>query len=86
MQFNLQQAKTNLSKLIRAAENGEEVVIARGSKPVVRLVAVPIVSKSGFKMGMLEGLGGNIPDFLEPMSDEDLQLWEGNGDDDPLAP
>lgn len=86
MQFNLQQAKTNLSKLIRAAENGEEVVIARGSKPVVRLVAVPIVSKNEFKFGSLSFLKGPIPDFLEPMSEEDLQLWEGNGDDDPLAP
>ena len=30
-------AKTHLSKLIAAAERGEEVVIARGDKPAVRL-------------------------------------------------
>ncbi len=32
-------AKTNLSRLIAAAERGEEVVISRAGKPVARLVA-----------------------------------------------
>lgn len=35
---NVHQAKTNLSKLIEQVEAGEEVVIARAGKPVVRLV------------------------------------------------
>ena len=34
---NIFEAKTQLSKLIELAENGEEVVIARAGKPVVRL-------------------------------------------------
>jgi len=34
------QAKTNLSRLIAQASAGEEVIIARGSKPVARLVSV----------------------------------------------
>lgn len=34
------EAKTNLSKLIARAEAGEEVVIARGDKPAVKLVPV----------------------------------------------
>jgi prevent-host-death family protein len=37
---NIHQAKTNLSKLIERAEAGEDVVIARNGKPVVRLTAV----------------------------------------------
>ena len=37
----MHQAKTNLSKLIQQAEAGEEVVIARGDKPAVKLVLVP---------------------------------------------
>jgi prevent-host-death family protein len=32
------EAKTNLSKLVERAESGEEVVIRRGSKPVVKIV------------------------------------------------
>jgi antitoxin (DNA-binding transcriptional repressor) of toxin-antitoxin stability system len=38
MQVTVHEAKTNLSKLIAAVERGEEVVIARRDKPVVRLV------------------------------------------------
>ncbi|WP_291277730.1 type II toxin-antitoxin system Phd/YefM family antitoxin [Galactobacter sp.] len=37
-QVNVYEAKTQLSKLIERAENGEDIVIARAGKPVVRLV------------------------------------------------
>lgn len=37
---NIHEAKTNLSKLIEQALNGEEVVIAKAGKPLVRLVPV----------------------------------------------
>lgn len=37
---NILEARNNLSKLVSAAGNGEDVVIANRGKPVVRLVAV----------------------------------------------
>ena len=40
MQVSIHEAKTQLSKLIAAAERGEEVIIARRDKPVVRLNVV----------------------------------------------
>lgn len=40
MQVTIHEAKTQLSKLIAAVERGEEVIIARRDKPVVRLNAV----------------------------------------------
>jgi prevent-host-death family protein len=47
MEVNVHQAKTNLSKLIAAAESGEEVIIARNGKPAVKLVLVtPPIRKS----------------------------------------
>ncbi len=79
MQVNVHEAKTQLSRLIEAATRGEEVIIARDNVPMVRLVPVP---KGKFRFGGLEHiLTGPIPDFLEPMSEEELRLWEG-GDDD----
>ena len=39
----IHEAKTNLSKLIAQAQRGEEVVIARGKTPVVRLVPIGVV-------------------------------------------
>ena len=37
---NIHEAKTNLSKLIAAAKQGEEVIISRAGQPEVRLVPV----------------------------------------------
>lgn len=79
MQVKVHAAKTQLSKLIEAALNGEEVIIARGDTPVVKLVPVEEKPK-GIVLGILEGKLGGIPDFLEPMSEEELALWEGSDD------
>jgi antitoxin (DNA-binding transcriptional repressor) of toxin-antitoxin stability system len=75
MQVTVHVAKTQLSKLIDAALSGEEVVIAKGRKPVVKLVAIP---QTPFKIGILKGqLDGPMPDFFEPLDEDDLTAWEG---------
>ena len=75
MKFTVHAAKTNLSKLIAAALAGEDVVIAKGDKPVVKLVAI---DNHGFKLGILaDQLTDPPPDFLEPMSEHELVRWEG---------
>ena len=75
MQFTVHAAKTNLSKLIDAALSGEEVVIAKGSVPVVRLVPL---EQRAFKVGILKDkLLGDGPDFLAPMGEDEVALWEG---------
>lgn len=40
MKTNILEAKNHLSQLIKAAQAGEEVVIAKRGKPVARLVAI----------------------------------------------
>jgi len=42
---NLAQAKAHLSELVDKAEGGEEVVITRHGRPVVRLAALPMPRK-----------------------------------------
>jgi prevent-host-death family protein len=72
----LRAAKAHLSKLIEAARSGEEIVIARADKSIAKLVAIP---QRGFKIGLLkERLKGSAPDFLKPMSEDELALWEGD--------
>jgi prevent-host-death family protein len=73
MQMNIADAKAKLSELISLSEQGQEVVIARGGQPVVRLV--PIVA-TGFRFGLAQGEGGALPDFLAPLSEEELADWE----------
>ena len=75
MQVTVHAAKTQLSKLIEAALSGEDVVIARGSTPVVKLVPV---RAGAFRLGLLKDrLSDDGPDFFEPLDDGELDLWEG---------
>lgn len=80
MLVNTHEAKTQLSRLIAAAEAGEEVIIARRGTPAVKLVPV---EKRTFRFGTLAHLVDpeTIPDFLAPMSEEELALWEGCPDE-----
>ncbi len=68
-------AKTNLSKLIEKALAGEDVVIARGSEPVVRLVPVA-QSPPARRFGALKGKLRVPPAFFDPLPDEELAAWE----------
>jgi prevent-host-death family protein len=74
MQMNIAEAKAKLSELIAAAERGEDAVIARGGKPVVRLVSAQ-AKGAAFRVGIAEGEVTRIPDFLEPMADDEIALW-----------
>jgi antitoxin (DNA-binding transcriptional repressor) of toxin-antitoxin stability system len=81
----IHEAKTNLSKLIKLVEAGEEVVIARGKIHVARIVAEAKPAKKTRGLGALKHLNLKIPDtlFLEPMPEEELAAWEGKHSFDP---
>ena len=68
-------AKTHLSRLIEAACAGEEVVIARGKTPVVRLVPISVQPPER-KFGAMRGRATVTPAFFEPLPDEELAAWE----------
>lgn len=63
-QVNIHEAKSRLSNLIARAEKGEEIVIARANKPVVRLVPVR-KPKARRKLGEAKGKVKIAPDFDE---------------------
>ena len=69
-QFSMNDAKTNLSKLIADALAGGDVVIARGSVPVVRLV--PIAPRGGRRFGALKGKIATDDRFHEQLPDDEL--------------
>jgi prevent-host-death family protein len=73
--FTIHEAKTNLSKLLQKVAAGEEVVIARGKKPVARLVAVGEV-KGKRQPGSLKGTLRVGPEFFEPLPEDELSRWE----------
>ena len=68
-------AKTNLSKLIERACAGEEIIIARGDQPVVKLVPVG-VSEPVRDPGTYTGQFTVPPEFFEPLPEDELRRWE----------
>jgi len=69
-------AKTTLSKLIARVQEGEEIIIARGSDPVAKLVAFePPHSKR--KFGALRGKVTVPESFFEPLGPDELSGWDG---------
>ena len=75
---NIHAAKTHLSRLVDQAASGEEIVIARGGRPVARLV--PLVSPVKGLKRQLGGLAGNIgalEDFDAPLPEDLLAAFEG---------
>lgn len=61
-------AKTHLSKLIRNVLEGQEVIIARGDKPVAKLVALD--DRKGRRvLGTARGLVKIHPKFDAPLED-----------------
>jgi prevent-host-death family protein len=71
MQMNIAEAKAKLSELVAAAERGEDVILARGGHPVARITSMAV--PAGLRFGPLKGL---VPDFTEPMSDDELREWD----------
>jgi prevent-host-death family protein len=72
--YTVHEAKTNLSKLLRKAARGEEVIIARGKKPVAKLVALSSRKKKRVP-GRLKGKIWYTPDAFEPLTKEELSEW-----------
>ena len=69
---NVYQAKTHLSRLMKRAHDGEEIILAKGGKPYARLV--PLEEGKARVPGIVKGRVGK--EFFEPLPEEELQAWE----------
>ena len=71
--YTVRAAKTELSRLIERAEQGEEIVIKRGRRPVVRLVPIEIPAhvRRRRAFGVLKGKL-KLPDsfFFDPLPEK----------------
>jgi antitoxin (DNA-binding transcriptional repressor) of toxin-antitoxin stability system len=76
---NMLQAKSSLSRLVEAIEQGREreIVIARNGRPAAKLVPMDTVP-SGKRIGIAIGLFV-VPDSIDAHNDEVAQLFMGEG-------
>jgi prevent-host-death family protein len=78
MSVNMLEAKTQLSKLVDRALNGEEVIIARDGEPQVRLV--PVKQKMLRPIGLYSSVGlsqQSLKESISPPSEKELEAWNG---------
>ncbi len=69
--YNVAEAKAHLSRLLEAALKGEDVVVARAGKPLVRLV--PVNAPAPRDLGFLDLRTPD--DRFDPLDDADLAAW-----------
>jgi prevent-host-death family protein len=85
----IHEAKTHLSRLIQRVLAGEEITVARGREPVIKLIPFEPVKPKRRELGWLahespDGRDIIGPAFWEPLSDAEMGL--ADHDDDPLSP
>lgn len=73
-QVNVHEAKTHLSKLLAEVEKGHEIILARGGKPVAKIVPF-LHKKNRFKFNDLKGKIWMADDF-DDLPDELLKEWD----------
>ncbi len=73
---NIYDAKTRLSQLVDKAASGEDVVVSRNGKPLVRITRLA-TPKRRIKYGVLKGKIKVAPDFDAPLPAEVLAAFEG---------
>ncbi len=76
---NMLEAKTHLSRLVEAIEQGREreIIIARNGRPVARLAPLeesPAQLRIGIARGEFE-----VPDDIDVSNEEVARLFLGNG-------
>ena len=69
--ITIHQAKTHFSKLIQRALAGEEIIVAKGKKPVAKIVPIP-----AFKKERTLGGGKGIVKYIAPDFDESLEEFK----------
>ena len=73
---NMHEAKTQLSRLVQAAVEGEPFIIARSGKPLVKVVSIDAPAGAAQRTGFLPDI--SVPaDFDRMGADEIDQLFGG---------
>jgi len=74
MLVNVHDAKTQFSKLLEQAHAGQEIILAKAGKPYARMVPLAAAAPNR-QPGRVKGIIDDA--FFEPLSDADLNAWEG---------
>lgn len=75
----IQEARTNLNKLVEEAAKGDAFIIAEAGKPLVKVIALEPANKPQRRLGFLEGRYSIPDDFDEMGREEEALVPPGHG-------
>lgn len=71
--YDIHKTKSMLSRLVREAASGREVIITDNDVPVARLIAIKPFT--GRKPGTMKGRLKAKPGAFDPLSRDELKAW-----------
>jgi antitoxin (DNA-binding transcriptional repressor) of toxin-antitoxin stability system len=77
---NVHEAKTHLSRYLEKVEAGETLIICRYNVPIAEVRPIKRKAKPAPVFGLYDGFGVS-PKFFEPLPEDELRLWNGEGFD-----
>lgn len=80
IKLNIHEAKTHLSRYLERVEAGETILLCRRNTPIAEIRPLPPERQKERRFGTFKGRI-YVPDsFFEPMSEEELALWDGGSE------
>jgi prevent-host-death family protein len=81
IRVNVHEAKTRLSHYLDKVEAGETVILCRYNRPVAEVRPIKTKAQQRKRVfGVDDGFGVS-PEFFEPLPDDILRLFNGEGED-----
>jgi antitoxin (DNA-binding transcriptional repressor) of toxin-antitoxin stability system len=71
MKYSVSEAKNRLPELLKAFEEGEEVVITRHGKPIAQL-SVPVVRERKVQFDTMKDVIRLLPGWDDPITEEEF--------------
>lgn len=78
--LNVHEAKTHLSRYLEKVEAGETLIICRYNVPIAEVRPIKPKAKPARVFGLYDDGSGVSPDFFEDLPEDELRLWNGEGD------
>jgi antitoxin (DNA-binding transcriptional repressor) of toxin-antitoxin stability system len=80
IQIDLHQAQAELPRYLEQVAQGETIVICKDDQPIAELRPVAAPRTTPRPLGLAKGLGEIHPSFFEPLPDDLLALFNGEGE------
>lgn len=79
IKLNIHEAKTHLSRYLKRLEAGETILLCKHNVPIAEIRPLPKQRTTPRPLGTAKGKVKVPPEFFEPLPDEIVRAFEGQG-------